>query len=82
MLFWQVYKNKSLEELRVEDYLANRKGPGQGTSIMGGGFGQATNPTGGSLFGSTATGSATTSLFGQKPAENKPLFGATGTGTL
>ncbi|XP_071536079.1 nuclear pore complex protein Nup98-Nup96-like [Panulirus ornatus] len=74
------YENKSLEELRVEDYLANRKGPGQGTTLTG--FGQtqlgATQPQPGStgLFGS----SNVSSLFGSKQPENKPLFG-TGTST-
>jgi hypothetical protein len=74
----QEYENKSLEELRVEDYLANRKGPGQGGGLMTGAFGQNTASTG--LFGSTATN--TGGLFGQKPAETKPLFGSTNTGQL
>ncbi|XP_044227526.1 nuclear pore complex protein Nup98-Nup96 isoform X2 [Thunnus albacares] len=67
------YENKSLEELRLEDYQAGRKGP--------------TNPiaagTGG-LFGSaTATSSATTGLFGTSApntsfsfGQNKSTFGA------
>nr|XP_045624502.1 nuclear pore complex protein Nup98-Nup96-like isoform X1 [Procambarus clarkii]XP_045624503.1 nuclear pore complex protein Nup98-Nup96-like isoform X1 [Procambarus clarkii]XP_045624504.1 nuclear pore complex protein Nup98-Nup96-like isoform X1 [Procambarus clarkii]XP_045624506.1 nuclear pore complex protein Nup98-Nup96-like isoform X1 [Procambarus clarkii]XP_045624507.1 nuclear pore complex protein Nup98-Nup96-like isoform X1 [Procambarus clarkii]XP_045624508.1 nuclear pore complex protein N len=79
------YENKSLEELRVEDYLANRKGPGQGTTIPG--FGQtqqqAAQPQlgGTGLFGTTSG----TSLFSStKPPENKTLFGSgtsTGFGT-
>ncbi|KAM7373876.1 hypothetical protein PAMP_006566 [Pampus punctatissimus] len=59
------YENKSLEELRLEDYQAGRKGP--------------TNPiaagTGG-LFGSaTATSSATTGLFGTSAPNTSFSFG-------
>ncbi|KAG0722887.1 Nuclear pore complex protein Nup98-Nup96 [Chionoecetes opilio] len=65
-----------MEELRVEDYLANRKGQGQAAAL--GGFGQTqqqpAQPSGG-LF-STSGG---TSLFGTKPPENKSLFGTTAT---
>ncbi|XP_034033490.1 nuclear pore complex protein Nup98-Nup96 isoform X2 [Thalassophryne amazonica] len=67
------YENKSLEELRLEDYQAGRKGP---SNLMAAG-------TGG-LFGSTAaTSSATTGLFGSSAAntsfsfgQNKNTFGA------
>lgn len=72
------YENKSMEELRVEDYLANRKGPGQAGAL--GGFGQTqpqATPSSGGLF-STSTG---TSLFGTKPPENKSLFGTTSSTT-
>ncbi|XP_063884197.1 nuclear pore complex protein Nup98-Nup96-like isoform X2 [Scylla paramamosain] len=72
------YENKSMEELRVEDYLANRKGPGQAGAL--GGFGQTqpqATPSSGGLF-STGTG---TSLFGTKPPENKSLFGTTASTT-
>ncbi|XP_047736302.1 nucleoporin NUP116/NSP116-like [Hyalella azteca] len=70
------YENKSLEELRVEDYLANLKSPGQGGGLMTGAFGQNTASTG--LFGSTATN--TGGLFGQNSTETKPLFGSSNTG--
>lgn len=64
------YEAKSLEELRVEDYIANRKGPSQGTSL--GGFGAGTPQ---SLFGSTAATAGTSGLFGQN--QNKTFFGST-----
>ena len=62
------YENKSLEELRLEDYLANRKGRQQGAGV----FGQ-TQPTAGP-FGAPSTSTATGGLFGST-TENKPLFG-------
>uniref|UniRef100_A0A672GDI3 Nuclear pore complex protein Nup98-Nup96 n=1 Tax=Salarias fasciatus TaxID=181472 RepID=A0A672GDI3_SALFA len=65
------YENKSLEELRLEDYQAGRKGP---TNPMAAGTG--------SLFG-TATSSTTTGLFGSSAPNtsfsfggNKSTFGA------
>uniref|UniRef100_A0A7G3ALA0 Nuclear pore complex protein Nup98-Nup96 n=1 Tax=Lutzomyia longipalpis TaxID=7200 RepID=A0A7G3ALA0_LUTLO len=68
------YEGKSLEELRMEDYLSNRKGPQAGA--VGGMFGQ-TQPTN-SLFGAPAQPQQTTGIFGQQP-ENKGLFGTTNT---
>ncbi|XP_074528013.1 nuclear pore complex protein Nup98-Nup96 isoform X2 [Halichoeres trimaculatus] len=67
------YENKSLEELRLEDYQAGRKGP---ANPMAAGTG--------SLFGTaTATSSATTGLFGSTAPNtsfsfgpNKSTFGA------
>lgn len=56
------YEGKSFEELRWEDYQANRKGPQQA-----GGFGST-------AFGAPA--SSAPSLFGQTDA-NKPAFGQT-----
>ncbi|RXG58737.1 Nuclear pore complex protein Nup98-Nup96 [Armadillidium vulgare] len=83
------YENRSLEELRVEDYLASRKGPQQ--QQQGFGFSQMSQqnkfgmnqPATSSnwLSGSTTGG---TGLFGAKPPENKSLFGTnqnTGFGT-
>ncbi|XP_022108489.1 nuclear pore complex protein Nup98-Nup96-like isoform X2 [Acanthaster planci] len=64
------YENKSFEELRAEDYVANRKGP-TGSALLGQGLTQVDNKAGG-LFGQSTTSSGGGFTFGQ----NKPPFGA------
>lgn len=66
--FMKEYAEKSLEELRIEDYAANRKGP-QGGGLFGanqpGVFGSTMQPTAtGSLFGAQQNTQPTTGLFG------------------
>ncbi|XP_042901697.1 nuclear pore complex protein Nup98-Nup96 isoform X1 [Parasteatoda tepidariorum] len=67
------YENKSLEELRMEDYAANRKGGGATPAL---GFGNTTQTTGG-LFGAPAAASTSAFSFGNT-TQSKPLFGSTG----
>ncbi len=70
------YENKSLEELRCEDYLANRKGP---ANAAGGNWfnappNQSAVASTGGFFGSAATPASTqNTIFGAQ----KPLFGST-----
>lgn len=60
------YENKSLEELRIEDYTANRKGPQAGSVPSGGLFGSTPQNT--SLFGAPVSQPQSTGLFGAQPA--------------
>ncbi|GAA5985765.1 hypothetical protein JCM5350_005274 [Sporobolomyces pararoseus] len=88
------YKNYSFEELRLQDYQANRKGP-SATPGFGGSFGASSTPafgapaapaTGGGLFGSSSTTpafgaapAAPSTGFGSTPASGGGLFGSSGT---
>jgi nuclear pore complex protein Nup98-Nup96 len=83
------YAEKSMEELRIEDYAANRKGPQQQAGGMFGGstvqqpstgmFGQS-QPAG-SLFGQQPA-QQTTGLFGSNTMGSSPGFGAQNTSTF
>lgn len=71
------YESKSFEELRMEDYAANRKGPPAGstfgqTSTSNLMFGQTSQPA--ATPGTSAFGQPSTSLFGQQ--QNKLPFGS------
>lgn len=66
------YENKSLEELRLEDYAANRKGGSQAGMV---GFGATSQPS--SIFSTPATQQ---SAFNFGATQNKPLFGTSTTG--
>lgn len=74
------YESKSIEELRYEDYQANRKqGTSSTTSTTSGLFG-STQPTTGGLFGSSST-PGSTSLFGASKPATTSLFGSTPSST-
>ncbi|XP_035757548.1 nuclear pore complex protein Nup98-Nup96 isoform X2 [Egretta garzetta] len=72
------YESKSLEELRLEDYQANRKGPSNpvGAGAAAGLFGSstATSSTATGLFGSSTTNT------GFSYGQNKTAFGTSMTG--
>ncbi|KAG9351821.1 hypothetical protein JZ751_023072 [Albula glossodonta] len=77
------YENKSLEELRLEDYQAGRKGPSNpmaaGTGVLFGGAAAATPSTAAGLFGSSAPNTGFS--FGQKQTNFGTSTGAFGTAT-
>lgn len=79
------YEAKSLEEIRTEDYMANRKGPQAGAAVpqqqAGGMFGATAAPANTSLFGNNQMGAQNTSIFGQ-PAQNTMNTFAQPTNTL
>jgi len=82
------YKTKSFEELRCEDYMQNRLGPGGGNNNSGGGmFGSTTNNNnnsgGGGMFGSNNNTTGGGGLFGSNNNtnnNNNTMFGGNTTG--
>lgn len=62
------YESKSLEELRLEDYAANRKGPQAGSVQPGGLFGSTPQNT--SIFGAPVSQPQSTGLFGTQSTTN------------
>ena len=75
------YKHKSQEELRLEDYKSNNRGPGNqsagvfggGMTAFGGGMQQAAAP-----FGSVALGQPSPFSLSQPAATTTPSFGGVG----
>lgn len=62
------YEAKSLEELRLEDYAANRKGPQAGSVPQAGMFGATAQPT--NMFGTQTSQPQSTGLFGAQTTTN------------
>ena len=81
--YMKEYETKSIEELRADDYAANRKGPQSGAAApgaaTGGLFSAAPNQTvssSGGLFGTTTSQPQQAGgLFGQAQQQNKSMFG-------
>lgn len=71
------YEARSLEELRLDDYTANRKGPQAGGVQPSGMFGATPQNT--SIFGAPAPQPQSTGLFGAQPTTN--TMGGFGTNT-
>jgi len=67
------YEQKSMEELRIEDYTAGRRGGAAAAATGGGLFGSTQPAAGGGLFGTQPAASTGGAMFGQQ--QNKPLFG-------
>lgn len=68
------YENKCLEELRLEDYAANRKGPQAGSVQSSGIFGAQNS----NIFSAPASQPQSASLFSTPAAQqNTNLFGST-----
>jgi nuclear pore complex protein Nup98-Nup96 len=76
------YEGKSLEELRCEDYQANRRFP-TSTSQFGSGGASSIFSTGGTTsgFGGSSTTSTSSSLFGSSTTPKPSLFGGSSTTT-
>uniref|UniRef100_H2YRB9 Nuclear pore complex protein Nup98-Nup96 n=1 Tax=Ciona savignyi TaxID=51511 RepID=H2YRB9_CIOSA len=78
------YEGKSVEELRVEDYIAGRKGPGTGSTLSqpassGFNFGQKTTSASTGFFGSS-TAKIQQSYLMFKSIYSQPAFGTAGAG--
>ena len=70
----QQYESKSFEELRLEDYAANRRGPQTGGVTNGGLFGTSLPQAQSSLFGATTQPKPLSMFGGAQPTPS--LFGA------
>lgn len=72
------FQNKSVEELRNEDYFGNRKTPSTGFASSIYSFGSSAPFTSRGIFNSTAAQSNSTGIFGQLAAENASNFSGSG----